>query len=201
VTAAQTATVLAGLHAGSDADLLAAAVRKDAKAFAQLVQRYHTIVYRVVWRLTNGHAESEDIAQETFLRLWNNPGQVREAAALKGWLVRVAHNQAMDWFRRKPTQDLDTAADVSDGRPGADNKMGTDWVSRRIEQALAALPDRQKLALTLVHFEHMPQAEAAGVMELSIDAFESLLARARRALKEKLAVDRQDLLAAVTEKD
>jgi RNA polymerase sigma-70 factor, ECF subfamily len=195
------AATLKGLHSESDADLLAAAVKRDAAAFGRLVAKYHALVYRVVWRFTNGHAESEDIAQEAFLKLWNNPGQVREAAAVKGWLVRVSHNLALDWFRRRNNGPSLDAIDVEDQRPTAEDNLNRDWVTNRINAAVATLPDRQKLALSLVHFEYFSQQEAAATMELSVDAFESLLARARRALKEQLANDRQDLLESLQDKD
>jgi RNA polymerase sigma-70 factor, ECF subfamily len=195
------ALALQGLHPVSDADLLAAAVRRDATAFGHLVAKYHTLVYRVVWRFTNGCSESEDIAQEAFLRLWNNPSQVREAGAIKGWLVRVAHNLALDWFRKRNNGPALDAIDVEDQRPSAEEQLNRNWVTRRINEAVLNLPDRQKLALTLIHFEHFSQLEAAAAMELSVDAFESLLARARRALKEQLANDRQDLLESLQDKD
>jgi RNA polymerase sigma-70 factor, ECF subfamily len=196
-----TALTGVGLHQHADADLLSAAMRRDAKAFGTLVAKYHGLVYRVVWRLTNESPEAEDLAQEAFLKLWNNPTQVREAAALKGWLMRVAHNLVMDWFRHRPHSVTIVMEDVGDTRPSAEDRMDHDWVGRRVNSAIAQLPDRQRLALTLAHFEQLPQPEAAAVLELSVDAYESLLARARRALKLQLTVDRQDLLAAVTEKD
>jgi RNA polymerase sigma-70 factor, ECF subfamily len=203
LTLAMDATALTGvgLHQHADADLLAAAVRRDAKAFGLLIAKYHGLVYRVVWRMTNESPEAEDIAQEAFLKLWNNPSQVREAAALKGWLMRVAHNLAMDWFRHRPERGSPLVEDVSDTRPSAEDRMGQDWVSQRLNIAVAQLPERQRLALTLVHFEQVSQVDAAAVLEISVDALESLLARARRALKLLLTDDRQDLLAAVTEKD
>ena len=203
LTLAMDATALTGvgLHQHADADLLAAAVRRDAKAFGLLIARYHGLVYRVVWRMTNESPEAEDIAQEAFLKLWNNPSQVREAAALKGWLMRVAHNLVMDWFRHRPERGSTLVEDVSDTRPSAEDRMGQDWVSQRLNIAVARLPERQRLALTLVHFEQVPQIDAAAVLEVSVEALESLLARARRALKLLLTDDRQDLLAAVTEKD
>lgn len=67
-----------------DSALLDASARRDTAAFAEIVRRYHQPVYRLVWRMTGGHADSEDIAQEAFLKLWQNPAQVREAGALKG---------------------------------------------------------------------------------------------------------------------
>jgi RNA polymerase sigma-70 factor, ECF subfamily len=193
------AMALKGLHVETDADLLAAATRRDAAAFGRLVAKYHNLVYHVVWRLTKAHSEAEDIAQEAFLKLWNNPMQVREPAALKGWLARVAHNLAMDGFRRKPPRPLDDVPEVSDNRPDAETRLVKNWAGARIDQAIAQLPDRQKLALTLVHFEHFTQTEAAIAMELSIDAFESLLARGRRTLKQQLSAERNDLFAALTE--
>jgi RNA polymerase sigma-70 factor, ECF subfamily len=201
LSADATAAALAGLHHGSDADLLRAAANRDAKAFGRLVVKYHNLVYRVVWRMTDGSTEAEDIAQDAFLKLWNNPGQVRDAAALKAWLMRVAHNLAMDRFRRKPDHTMDAADEVSDSRPNAEDRMEKDWVARRINKAVASLPERQKQALVLAHFEQLPQSEAAQIMDLSVDAFESLLARARRALKDQLTEDKQDLLSALTEKE
>jgi RNA polymerase sigma-70 factor, ECF subfamily len=184
---------------GSDAALLAAATRRDTQAYATLVARYQQQVYRVVWRLSNGHADTEDMTQEVFLRLWRNPGQLREAGALKGWLMRVASNLVMDRYRAKPMQDIETAQHVDDGRPSAEDELARNWTARRIDTAVAALPDRQKLAMTLVHFEQQGNIKAASIMGVSVDALESLLARARRSLKLALARDKDLLFAGLTE--
>jgi RNA polymerase sigma-70 factor, ECF subfamily len=201
VKAELSALTLQGLHLESDADLLAAAARRDAAAFGRLIAKYHGLVYRVVWRITNGNAESEDIAQEAFLKLWNNPAQLREAGALKGWLARVAHNLAMDWFRhRQGNADIDQI-EVVDQRPTAEDNLNRDWVTMRINAAVAKLPERQKQVIMLVHFEHFSQPDAAIVMALSLDGLESLLARARRALKEQLETDKYELLSSLQDKD
>jgi RNA polymerase sigma-70 factor, ECF subfamily len=199
VTADAAALTLQGSRGESDADLLAAAIKRDAAAFTRLVTRYHTLVYRVVWRTTNGHAEAEDIAQEAFLKLWNNPSQVRDATALKSWLLRVATNLAVDWFRQKPLRDIDDHQDIADGRENAEEHLSRSWVNGRIDEALRNLPERQRTALALFHFEQVSQAEAAAAMDLTINAFESLLSRARRSLKDQLSNERHELLAAVTE--
>ncbi|WP_210324338.1 RNA polymerase sigma factor [Aestuariivirga litoralis] len=178
----------------SDGDLLAASGGRNEQAFAVLLQRYYKDVYRVVWRLTSGHADTEDVTQEAFLRLWSNPGQVREAKALKGWLLRVASNLVMDRFRRKPTEELEAADEVPDGRESAETTHDVSYVSRCMDAAITDLPDRQKIALTLVHFEQMSNIEAAATMEISVDALESLLARARRGLKDKLGAKGRMLL-------
>lgn len=184
----------------SDAELVAACIQADSDAFALLLRRHQDMVRRVAWRMGLRNADVDDVAQETFLKLWNNPGQIREAAALKGWLVRVASNLVMDRFRKKPMDDLDAAEHVSDGAPGADELMERNWAAGEVDLAIRALPERQRLALTLVHFEQMGNIAAAAAMELSVDALESLLARARRALKESLKSKAPQLLAAVSER-
>ena len=183
--------------AATDAALLEASARRVEAAFVVLIGRYQRDVLRVVWRISGGHADSEDIAQETFLRLWSNPSQVREAKALKGWLLRVASNMVMDRFRRKPTQDLEAAEHVADLSPGPGGWLEHSQVSRAIDEALALLPERQRMALALVHFEQLSNIAAAEIMELSVDALESLLARARRKLKEILGPQGRDMLQAM----
>ena len=181
-------------QSATDAALLEASARHVEPAFVVLIQRYQRDVYRVVWRISGGHADSEDIAQETFLRLWVNPAQVREAKALKGWLLRVASNMVMDRYRRKPMVNLEVAEDVVDLAPGPDSSRELSQVSCAVDAAVAQLPDRQRMALVLVHFEQMSNIAAAEVMELSVDALESLLARARRRLKEILGPAGRDML-------
>jgi RNA polymerase sigma-70 factor, ECF subfamily len=193
--------ITGGLDQPADADLLARSAAGSEAAFSILVDRYFPVVHRVVWRMMNGHADAEDVAQEAFLKLWRDPHQVREAGALKGWLIRVASNQVMDKFRRSPREQsgmVDDLADaVADVRPLADQQMDTGRASTAIDLALASLPDRQRLALTLVHFEHLTNIAAASAMEISVDALESLLARARRTLKERLTPQRDELLHAL----
>ena len=83
------------------------------------------------------------------------------------------------------------------GRPTAEANLQRAWAKSRIDQAIAALPERQRTALSLVHFEALPQTEAANVMDISVDALESLLSRARRSLKQQLINERQNLMDAV----
>ncbi|MEO9168319.1 MAG: sigma-70 family RNA polymerase sigma factor [Aestuariivirga sp.] len=184
-------------QSATDAALLEASARHVEPAFVVLIQRYQRDVYRLVWRISGGHADSEDIAQETFLRLWVNPAQVREAKALKGWLLRVASNMVMDRYRRKPMLNIEAAEDVADKAPGPDAWRELSQVSRAVDAAVAQLPDRQRIALALVHFEQMSNIAAAEVMELSVDALESLLARARRRLKEILGPAGREMLLVV----
>ena len=182
----------------SDADLTTAVCGQDKTAFSALISRHYQAVYRVAWRACRNDADSEDVTQEAFLKLWNNPSQLRDGNAVKGWLMRVASNLIMDKFRQKPMQELEDAVHVADGSVPADAVLDRAHVSSRIDHVIAGLPERQRLALTMVHFEHLTNIAAAAAMEISVDALESLLARGRRSLKATLADDGKLLLAAIT---
>lgn len=182
----------------SDAELTTAVCSQNQPAFSALISRHYQAVYRVAWRACRNDADSEDVTQEAFLKLWKNPSQLRDGNAVKGWLMRVASNLIMDKFRQKPMQELEDAAHVADVSMPADAVLDRSQVTARIDAVVANLPERQRLALTMVHFEHLTNIAAAAAMEISVDALESLLARARRSLKTILADDGKLLLAAIT---
>jgi RNA polymerase sigma-70 factor, ECF subfamily len=184
-----------GLDQPSDSDLLARLVAGEQQAFAMLVERHFQAVHRVVWRMMDGHADAEDVAQEAFLRLWRNPQQLRDGAALKGWLMRVATNVVMDRYRAKPPLQIDEEFDIADERSTAEEVIDRRRAAASVDAAIASLPERQKLALTLVHLEQLSNTTAAEVMNLSVEAVESLLARARRNLKDRLSPNKNVLLA------
>ncbi len=183
----------------TDGGLLAAAASGDRMAFSEIVTRYHQPVYRLVWRMTGGGSDCEDITQEAFLRLWRNPSQVREAGALKGWLMRVAANAVIDRSRKPSHGDLDSAPEPADPAAKPDAPLDRREAARLIDSKIAGLPERQRLALVLVYYEGLTNIEAAGAMESSIEAVESLLARARRSLKESLSPQWRELLGGLTE--
>jgi RNA polymerase sigma-70 factor, ECF subfamily len=188
-------------HSATDGALLTASAQQDQQAFAELMQRYYELVFRVAWRQSAGHVDAEDVAQETFMKLWRNPSQLRDVGALKGWLIRVATNLVMDRYRQKPMQELETAFEIADGSVSAGANLDNTRIAKRMDQAIVLLPERQRLALTLVHFEQMTNIAAAAAMELSVDAIESLLARARRGLKQILSVDGKAMLEALHESE
>jgi RNA polymerase sigma-70 factor, ECF subfamily len=178
----------------SDDDLLERLTRADAKAFAQLVELHFQSVYRVAWRMLGGREGAEDIAQEAFLRLWRNPRQVRDGKALRSWLMRVASNLVVDRFRRQVPQDPGELPDTADEAPGPELALRRSNVTAAVDGAIALLPERQRLALVLSHFEGYGNPEIAAALDVSVEAVESLLSRARRGLKSSLADRWQGLL-------
>jgi RNA polymerase sigma-70 factor, ECF subfamily len=180
--------------ASPDDELLDRLGHADTAAFARLVELHFQPVYRVAWRMLGGRDGAEDIAQEAFLRLWRNPRQVRDGKALKSWLMRVASNLVVDGYRRRGPVDASEMPDTADDAPGPELALRRANVAAAIDAAIAGLPERQRLALVLSHYEGCGNPEIALALDVSVEAVESLLARARRSLKVVLADRWEELL-------
>ena len=151
--------------------------------------------------MLGGRTEVEDIRQETLLRLWTQADRWRpEIAALSTWLHRIAHNLCIDYLRRasrlvgEPRDgEIESLAngvsgpdqEVGDADP--DHALGQHRLGDQLRDALATLPERQRSALILSYYQGLSNRNAAEVLDVSVDALESLLARARRKLRLLLA--------------
>lgn len=177
-----------------DNDLIVRAGAGDRAAWAAIVDRYLGPISGYAWYMLGDQGEAEDIAQETFLRLmgkvnvWDNDG----AASLKTWLYRVAINLCIDRRRKSMPVPVAELPEVPTG--GAPEMDACYDRVRAVTEAMARLPERQRAVLTLVYYQGFSNAEAGEVLRIGIDAVESLLARARRALRATLAPLRDDLM-------
>lgn len=180
----------------SDDALVLRAGSGDRRAAARLIARHSPKILAVCIRMTGERTSAEDCAQETFLKLWRSADRWRPGRAkFETWLYRVATNACIDRLRqRRPETAAEDAAEVADGAPLAEDGLIAQERRRSVEAALGALPERQRLAVVLCHYQEMSNADAAAVMEVSVDALESLLARARRSLKESLEPGRAELM-------
>ncbi len=175
-----------------DDDLMRLAGSGDRAAFSQLVARHLARATGIAGRVTGNRSDAEELVQEAFLRAWlKAPDWQAQAdrdggASFATWFYRVLVNLCIDRRRRPVNAPIEAAADVADPGPGGDETAARAETSARVAQAVAALPERQRAALVLCHFEGMSNIDAAAILEISIGALESLLVRGRRALKEAL---------------
>jgi RNA polymerase sigma-70 factor (ECF subfamily) len=181
------------MQEASDDELMRLSGTGDRLAFQRLVARHVRRASALAGRVTGNRSDAEEAVQEAFLRAWLKAPdwQARDAlangAAFATWFNRVLVNLCIDRVRRPQADPIEAAAAVPDAAPNAEALTAGGEIARRISRAMAELPERQRAALALCHFEGLSNAEAGQILELSVGAVESLLVRARRTLREKLA--------------
>ena len=174
--------------ADPDEELLARVARGDPAAVRALMARKLPRIHGLAARLLNDAAEAEDVTQEVFVRAWKQAGGWKPGGArFDTWLHRVALNLCYDRLRRRREVATDAPPEVADDGPAPDRGLEAADVGARVARAMAALPDRQREALVLCHYQELGNIEAAALMGVSVEALESLLSRGRRALRTALA--------------
>lgn len=176
--------------ADPDAELVARVGARDTSAVRVLVARKLPRLLALATRMLGDRTEAEDVAQETFLRIWHHAPRWRDGEArFDTWLHRVVLNLCYDRLRGRREEPVDTLPDAPDPQPGPAAHAELRARDARVREALAALPPRQREALVLQYYQDMSNVEAANLMGITVDALESLLARARRNLRAQLAGD------------
>lgn len=181
----------------SDDALLVLYARGDADAARVLTGRHLGRVFGFAARLLGDRAEAEDVAQEAMLRMWRVAGDWRAGEAqLSSWLYRVTVNLCTDRQRkaqRRRTEALEEGAEPADPSQGVVEGLLQRERADALQAALADLPERQRQAVVLRHIEGLSNPEIAAILEVGVEAVESLTARGKRALTAALA-DRRSAL-------
>lgn len=202
-------------EADPDSELIERVGRGDAAAVREVVAAKLPRLLALATRMLGDRAEASDVAQDVFIRVWRHAARWRPGEArFDTWLHRVALNLCLDRLRRRhPTVSLDdpggaggagAAGDsgdsgdqvtaqanvVIDQAPNPEQRLEQSDRRDRVDQALRSLPMRQREAIVLHHYQEVSNMEAAELMGITVDAFESLLSRARRHLRAVLATDR-----------
>lgn len=178
-----------------DAALLRRIAGGDGAACAALVDRHLSRIAALGWRMLGSRAEAEDVAQDVFIRAWQHAASWQPGGArVSTWLHRVALNLCLDRLRRRREVGLEAAGDPPSDDPHPGRELQRRAVAERVQDALAELPERQRAAIVLCHFQELGNVEAASVMEIGVEALESLLSRGRRKLRELLLDEAPDLI-------
>ncbi|MEP6785720.1 MAG: sigma-70 family RNA polymerase sigma factor [Sphingomonadales bacterium] len=170
-----------------DDALMARVQRRDEAAFRVLVDRHVAVLHRIAYRMIGDAVESEDLAQEALLRLWRDAERWRPGMSGTGaWLNRVVVNLCLDRLRKRRFSSDAEVSERADDAPLAPEQMDAGRRRAATIAAIAALPDRQRAAIVLTYYEEESNQMAAEAMDMNIKAFESLLLRARSALRATL---------------
>jgi RNA polymerase sigma factor (sigma-70 family) len=178
-----------------DAELLARIGRSEPQAMRELVARKLARLLALAERLLGRRGEAEEVAQETFVRAWRQAGAWQPGLArFDTWLYRVALNLCYDRLRaRRDEEPYDEShAGIADLAAMPEERLEAKERGRRVAAALSRLPARQREALVLQYYQDLSNGEAAALMEISIEALESLLARARRNLRAQLMSEEKE---------
>jgi RNA polymerase sigma-70 factor (ECF subfamily) len=183
-------------HPATDSDLaLVTRIQSgDEGAFGELMDRYKRPLLNFLYRLLGNASEAEDLAQETFVRTYQNIGRFRpRTARFSTWLFQLARNAAIDRLRyrkRHPESSLETAPAAVASKPTAGRSPAEHAVLSEIGEQIAAavadLPEDQRTALILAEYQDLSYAEIAAVMERSEKSVESRIYRAKQYLRERL---------------
>jgi len=180
----------------SDERLMIRAGRGDRAACEVLVERHLGRIVSFARRSVGTSADAEDLAQEVFLRVWAAAPRWTTKARFTTWLYRVATNVCLDHIAKKREVADGEAREVADPRPEPSAALHEARLARHVREALAGLPETQRTAITLCHYQGLRNIEAAEAMGVSVEALESLLARARRTMGARLRPLAAALLAA-----
>lgn len=183
----------------SDEDLLMQSGKGDMSAFELLVRRHQEPLINYIHRLINDYHRAEDLAQETFLRIFQNASRYQPTASFKSWMYTIATNLSRNEVRNRTRwhtyslEDLvEEGADIHETSLMEDTRYLPDVLAEKnerkqlVRKALAQLPENQRLALTLVTYQDLRYEEVAEILGTSEGAVKALIHRARQRMKKLL---------------
>ena len=183
----------------SDEDLMMECRRGDMSAFELLVRRYQDALVNYIHHIINDYHRAEDLAQETFLRVFKSASRYEPKASFKSWLYTIATNLSKNEIRNRNRRNtyfiedlVEEGETVYDSGFMADTRYQPDILYEKkerqqlIRKALNQLPENQRLALTLVTYQELSYEEIAEILKCSLGAVKSLIHRARQNMKKLL---------------
>jgi RNA polymerase sigma-70 factor (ECF subfamily) len=183
----------------ADAQLMLRVNRGDRAAFAELVDKYKQPILNLATRTLHDATEAEDLAQTVFVQVWKARARYRASAKFSTWLFTIARNFCLNELRRRsrhPADPLDAPHPEHEGEPlhqppDAQTAAPPDALlhrelERKIEEALAALPENQRTAILLCRQDELSYEEIAAVLGCSLSATKSVIFRGRETLKQRL---------------
>ena len=176
------------LSADPDEELVRRVGRGDPAAIQAMVARKLPRMLALAHRMLGDPIEAEDVAQEAMLRAWKQAPKWRPGQAkFDTWLHRVGLNLCYDRLRKRREIPSEISPDRPDEGPAPDRGLLAAELGARVDGALTRLPERQREAIVLCHYQELSNIEAASLMNVSVEALESLLSRGRRTLRQTLA--------------
>jgi RNA polymerase sigma-70 factor (ECF subfamily) len=177
--------------------------RGDPSAFNELVLKYEKQVFNLAFRLTGNYDDANDVASDTFVRIYNSIGKFRGDSAFSTWLYRIVTNVYLDTRKRRlahPHLSLEEYLEMEEGSlprqiedpaPGPQVEAEERERHELLQSVINELPEFQRIIIVLYHIQELPYEEIAEILNMPLGTVKSRLNRARRALRERLAAQRE----------
>jgi RNA polymerase sigma-70 factor (ECF subfamily) len=175
----------------SEAELIEKARQGDRNAFRAIVEEWQGFAYSIAYRFTGNHTESEDLAQETFIRLWNNLYRYNMELNLKPWLGRIVTNLCLDFLKSARAKHSRNTIDLQNtslqaSNDGPEQEFNRTELQDIIRKLAASLTPRQQSVFVLRDLEDLDVDEVTRILQLSGDVVKSNLYYARMKIREGL---------------
>lgn len=173
----------------------------DEAALATLIERHSRYFYHLGYRLLSNEQEAEDVVQEAYIKLWTGKAkwELGKGAKFVTWFHRIVHNACIDRMRRASSKVLSLSpvmeSQLQAKDQAADDRIEEEQQANSVKEALERLPERQRTALMYVYYSDLKQKEIAEMMEVSLKALESLLARGKANLRNVILSEQPHVAA------
>jgi len=176
--------------ADADAELVLQTQSGSSAAFETLVRNHQRMIHSLTFRMTGSPADAEDLAQETFIRAYEQIGTFRGTAKFSTWLYRIAMNTCLNWKQseaRRFQLHASCANEISAQHLGGENSSADTQSNQHVQAALLKLPAKQRAAIVLTIYDGLNHAEAAQILGCSETTVSWRVFAARRKLKNWLS--------------
>ena len=172
------------------------ALNGDKREAEALVRKISPKLFGAAFRILQNANDAEEIVQEALIKLWKTgPDWKTGRALIETWAYRVVMNLCFDRLKSQKRYVYDEADEnLPDNAQSAENALMFQEISNEIDRALLSLPPRQRAVIVLTYFEGLGGKEAAAALETSVEAVESLLARAKKFLRAELTNSEPEIL-------
>jgi len=175
--------------APEDGDLVAMTLQGNSEAFATLVERYDRAVYHLSYRMLHNVEDARDATQEAFFKAFRSLRTFRTGAKFSTWIFSIAYHACCDRLSRRKRYSDAELPERADEAPGPAAVAESRDESRRLREAIDALPDKYRTVITLYHLQGRQYEEIAKVLELPMGTVKTHLFRAKELLRKRLAGD------------
>ena len=187
--------------ADADAELVTRSQTGDPVAFEELVRQHQRMIHALTFRMTGSLTDAEDLAQETFLRAYEQVGGFRGSAKFSTWLYRIAVNTCLNWRQSEARRNQLHTSAAEEFSVQQDGKNSSSPQVNEVQAALPKLPAKQRAAIVLTIYDGLNHAEAAQVLNCSETTVSWRVFAAKQKLKRLLTMGRITPLAPLEAED